>query len=663
MSFGTTPLSTTSLGTNQFPVSAVYIQGTSGGNLTALQGGPASSADASGNVSAPAAIYVADGNDVAQGTTTDAANANTVIGQLKQIKSNTASVVIGSGTVTANQGGSWTVSGSGNFNDASVGATGSAVPASASYVGGNKSGNLTGLSLDGSGNLNVNVAAGGASGGTSSSFGAAFPSTGTAIGVSDGTNMQGLLVESSSNKNLRVGIYSGANEATVTGANALKVDGSAITQPISAASLPLPSGAATSAKQPALGTAGSASSDVITVQGITSMVALKVDGSGITQPVSGTVSITANSSVNLSQVGGNSVVTGGANGLLAVAGPVASGASNADNPLKVGAVFNTTQPTVTTGQVVDLQASARGALIVATGVDAFAVNASQSGTWNINNVSGTVSLPTGAATAAKQPALGTAGSASSDVITVQGIASMTALKVDGSAVTQPVSGTVTANQGGSNWSVNVAQVAGGATSNAGQTGAMQVGGAVATNNNVSSATNPLLIAGSDYGGTPKVQTLKVDSSGNGQVAVTNTPSVAQSGTWTVQPGNTQNTTAWLVQPVTGTSGGSTPYHSVVSSGTNGTNVKASAGQVYDGVISNTSSSAVYFRFYDTSGTPTVGTTTTKRTIQVPGNGTVLFSWTNGLKFTSGIAWGITTLIADNDTTAISSSVSIDFGYT
>jgi hypothetical protein len=48
-------------------------------------------------------------------------------------------------------------------------------------------------------------------------------------------------------------------------------------------------------------------------------------------------------------------------------------------------------------------------------------------------------LPTGAATSAKQPALGTAGTASADVITVQGIASMTALKVDGSAVTQPVS--------------------------------------------------------------------------------------------------------------------------------------------------------------------------------------------------------------------------------
>jgi hypothetical protein len=70
------------------------------------------------------------------------------------------------------------------------------------------------------------------------------------------------------------------------------------------------------------------------------------------------------------------------------------------------------------------------------------IAATQSGTWNLNNISGTVSLPTGAATAAKQPALGTAGTASADVLTVQGIASMTALKVDGSSSTQPVSGTV-----------------------------------------------------------------------------------------------------------------------------------------------------------------------------------------------------------------------------
>ncbi len=46
--------------------------------------------------------------------------------------------------------------------------------------------------------------------------------------------------------------------------------------PISAASLPLPTGASTSAKQPALGTAGTASTDVITVQGIASGTVLPV---------------------------------------------------------------------------------------------------------------------------------------------------------------------------------------------------------------------------------------------------------------------------------------------------------------------------------------------------------------------------------------------------
>src|SRR6266702_6965962 len=63
--------------------------------------------------------------------------------------------------------------------------------------------------------------------------GSALPTSSTLLGGSDGTNLQQLLVESSSNRNLRIGVYSGANEATVTGANALKVDGSAATQPVS----------------------------------------------------------------------------------------------------------------------------------------------------------------------------------------------------------------------------------------------------------------------------------------------------------------------------------------------------------------------------------------------------------------------------------------------
>ena len=101
MSFGTTPLSTTTLGVNQFPVSAVAVPNASGGNLTALEGGPAST-DGNGNLTAPASMYVKDGADVAQGTTTDVAGANTVLGQLKQIRLNTASITIGAALPAGN---------------------------------------------------------------------------------------------------------------------------------------------------------------------------------------------------------------------------------------------------------------------------------------------------------------------------------------------------------------------------------------------------------------------------------------------------------------------------------------------------------------------------------------------------------------------------------
>lgn len=67
------------------------------------------------------------------------------------------------------------------------------------------------------------------------------------------------------------------------------------------------------------------------------------------------------------------------------AGNVASGATDSGNPVKTGAVFNTTQPTVTNGQRVDAQATARGAQIVATGTDTF-------------NVTVNAALPTGSNT-------------------------------------------------------------------------------------------------------------------------------------------------------------------------------------------------------------------------------------------------------------------------
>ena len=74
-------------------------------------------------------------------------------------------------------------------------------------------------------------------------------------------------------------------------------------------------------------------------------------------------------------------------------------------------------------------------------------------------------LPSGAATATKQPALGTAGTASSDVLTVQGIASMTALKVDGTGGSFPVTdsgGSLTVDNGGT-FAVQATVAAGAAT--------------------------------------------------------------------------------------------------------------------------------------------------------------------------------------------------------
>jgi hypothetical protein len=112
------------------------------------------------------------------------------------------------------------------------------------------------------------------------------------------------------------------------------------------------------------GTAGSASGGILTVQGVASMTALKVDGSGVTQPVSGTVAF-SNSTIAVTQA----------------------------------------------------TASALNATIVGTG---------------------------------------TAGTPSGGVVTVQGAASMTAIKVDGSAVTQPVSGTVAF----SNTTIQVTQATG-----------------------------------------------------------------------------------------------------------------------------------------------------------------------------------------------------------
>src|SRR5947209_16117357 len=78
--YGTSDTSTTTLAPNQFPISEVYVpSGTltpaAGGTLTALEGGPASTDSASpAKRSAPASVYIKDGNDLSAGAMADAAS-------------------------------------------------------------------------------------------------------------------------------------------------------------------------------------------------------------------------------------------------------------------------------------------------------------------------------------------------------------------------------------------------------------------------------------------------------------------------------------------------------------------------------------------------------------------------------------------------------------
>lgn len=200
--------------------------------------------------------------------------------------------------------------------------------------------------------------------------------------------------------------------------------------------------------------------------------AIKVDGSGVTQPVSGTVT------ANLGTLNGAATAANQPSN-SAIGGTTAGQTGN----LSMGAV-TTGAPTYTTAQTNPLSLTTAGALRVdasaTTQPVSGTVTANQGGTWNINNISGTVSLPTGASTAAKQPALGTAGTASTDVLTVQGIAAMTPLlaTLSGTNNINNISGTVSLPTGAATSANQPTNAAQGSTTS-GQTGNL-VQGAVTT---------------------------------------------------------------------------------------------------------------------------------------------------------------------------------------
>jgi hypothetical protein len=124
--------------------------------------------------------------------------------------------------------------------------------------------------------------------------------------------------------------------------------------------------------------------------------------------------------------------------------------------------------------------------------------------------------------------------------------------------------------------------------------------------------------------------LSTDTSGQANANIVNTPAVTQSGTWTVQPGNTQNTTPWLVKNVGKSVSSQTALTTTAT-------VSGAAGNYLGGSFINLNSAPAYIQVFDTTGAVTLGTTVPSWVQPIPANATPA----NGAAFVFDVVGGIT----------------------
>jgi hypothetical protein len=136
--------------------------------------------------------------------------------------------------------------------------------------------------------------------------------------------------------------------ATVTPQNALKVDNSAVTQPVSAAALPLPAGAATAALQAGVSTAAFQATNTATT--------------AHTCAVAGYSEIGCLGQID-DDVKATGLVNPGTIGLWGIAPSTQNSTIPTNGQLSLGQ-FNTTPTTITTGNVSPFQLDANGNLLV-----------------------------------------------------------------------------------------------------------------------------------------------------------------------------------------------------------------------------------------------------------------------------------------------------------
>lgn len=148
-------------------------------------------------------------------------------------------------------------------------------------------------------------------------------------------------------------------------------------------------------------------------------------------------------------------------------------------------------------------------------------------------------------------------------------------------------------------------------------------------------------------------------------------SIASDSTGVVQPGNTANTTPWLVtDSVTASTGATaTTFATSSAASTNSTNVKSSAGNIYGLRLENTTTTIYYLRLYNASSAPTCSSATNfVESIPIPpaaaagGAGGIVEPMNYGQAFTTGISYCLTGGGGNNDNTNAATGVYVSIKY-
>jgi hypothetical protein len=130
--------------------------------------------------------------------------------------------------------------------------------------------------------------------------------------------------------------------------------------------------------------------------------------------------------------------------------------------------------------------------------------------------------------------------------------------------------------------------------------------------------------------------------------------IGKAGIDQTTPGTTN-----AVQNIAGTTGGTTPFTLTAANSTNATNIKNTAGLVDHISVYNNSATLAWVSFYDTSGTPTCGTSI-KYQVMIPANSTsgagAVEDYGIGVGHASGIGICVATGIAGTGSVAASAYV-------